>query len=213
MKIIPDQGLRIGTDHKVRCFWPDDKKDYVLYHDKEWGTPLADDNLLFEKICLEGFQSGLSWLTVLRKRENLRKAFLNFNFEKLSGFSNKDVESLMKNKGIIRHRKKIESTINNARRASELSMEFGSLARFFWQYEATPEERPKRLTFKTFKILTNSKKSTRLAKDLKQRGWTYVGPVTMYSFMQSIGMVNDHIEGCFCRELTEEKRKHFKRPK
>jgi DNA-3-methyladenine glycosylase I len=206
------QGLRRGEDGKVRCFWPDDTPDYMDYHDNEWGLPVADDNRLFEKICLEGFQSGLSWLTILRKRENFRAAFVEFKYEKVARFGKRDVERLLKDVGIVRHRGKIESTINNAMRACEMADEFGSLGAYFWKYEPDDADRPKRLGYKTLRTLGKTPQSKALSKDMKKRGWSFVGPTTAYAFMQAMGMVNDHIEGCFAREATEKARKKFKRP-
>ena len=206
------KGLRCGADGKVRCFWPDDTPDYMDYHDNEWGVPVADDNRLFEKICLEGFQSGLSWLTILRKRENFRDAFAGFEYEKVANFGKRDVEKLLKNAGIVRHRGKIESTINNAKRAREMAEEFGSLGAFFWKYEPDDANRPKRLNYKTLRNLDKTPESTALSKNIKKRGWSFVGPTTAYAFIQAMGMVNDHIEGCFAREATERARKKFKVP-
>lgn len=206
------KGLRRGEDGKVRCFWPNDTPDYMDYHDNEWGLPVADDNRLFEKVCLEGFQSGLSWLTVLRKRENFRDAFSEFEYEKVANFDKRDVEKLLNNAGIVRHRGKIESTINNAKRAREMAEEFGCLGAFFWKYEPDDANRPKRVDYKTLRTQGKTPESTALSKDLKNRGWSFVGPTTAYAFMQAMGMVNDHIEGCFTRESTERARKKFKRP-
>ena len=207
-----EKGLRRGEDGKVRRFWPDDTPDYMDYHDNEWGLPVADDNRLFEKICLEGFQSGLSWLTILRKRENFRAAFVGFEYEKVARFRKRDVERLLKDAGIVRHRGKIESTINNAKRACEMAEEFGSLGAFFWKYEPDDANRPKILDYKTLKPLCKTPESTALSKDLKRRGWSFIGPTTAYAFMQAMAMVNDHMEGCFAREATERARKKFKRP-
>ena len=206
------QGLRRGEDGKVRCFWSDDTPDYIDYHDNEWGLPVADDNRLFEKICLEGFQSGLSWSTILRKRENFRAAFVGFGYEKVARFGKRDVERLLKDAGIVRHRGKIESTINNSKRACEMADEFGSLGAYFWKYEPDDADRPKRPDYKTLRTLGKTPESTALSKDLKKRGWSFVGPITAYAFMQAMGMVNDHIEGCFAREAIERARKRFKRP-
>lgn len=164
-----------GNDGKTRCFWAGADPLYIAYHDDEWGVAVRNDNQLFEKICLEGFQSGLSWLTILRKRENFRRAFRDFDFVRVARFGARDVARLMKDAGIVRHRGKIESTINNARRAIELQREYGSLAAYFWKW--------------------NDAKA--LATDLKKRGWTFVGPTTVYSFMQAMGIVNDHAPGCW----------------
>jgi DNA-3-methyladenine glycosylase I len=205
-------GLIKGEDGHVRCFWPGEMSDYLAYHDNEWGLPVADDHRLFEKICLEGFQSGLSWLTILRKRDNFREAFSEFDFTRIAKYGNRDVDKLVKNAGIIRHRGKIESTINNAKRAMEMADEFGSLGAYFWQFETAPDNRPKRLDHGTLKTLGKTPESIALSKDLKKRGWSFVGPTTAYAFMQAMGMVNDHIEGCFARETTENARRKFKRP-
>lgn len=190
-------GLIEGQDGQARCWWCGQSDDYREYHDYEWGRPVKDDVRLFEKICLEGFQSGLSWLTILRKRENFRAAFAGFDFHKVARFGEKDVERLLQDAGIVRHRKKIESTINNANRAIELEQEFGSLSEFFWQYQPPPEERPKLMT--KADIVGKTPTSTRLSKDLKKRGWSFVGPTTAYAFMQAMGLVNDHLEGCSFR--------------
>ena len=164
-----------GADGIARCFWAGDDPLYIDYHDNEWGVPVHDDHQLFEKICLEGFQSGLSWLTILRKRENFRRAFRGFDFTKVARFGARDVKRLMNDAGIVRHRGKIESTINNARRAKELAREFNTLSDYFWEWSDAKE----------------------LARDLKSRGWTFVGPTTVLSFMQAMGMRNDHAEGCW----------------
>ncbi|WP_421722761.1 DNA-3-methyladenine glycosylase I [Bauldia sp.] len=205
-------GLIVGADGKTRCFWGGLNDDYIVYHDNEWGRPVADDIRLFEKICLEGFQSGLSWLTILRKRENFRKAFAGFDFNKVARFGDKDVERLLQDAGIVRHRGKIESTINNAKRAKELVKEEGSIAAFVWRYEPDPASRPKTYDWDTLRVLAKTPESTALSKDLKKRGWSFVGPTTMYAFMQGVGIVNDHVEGCFVREVVEDERRRFKRP-
>ncbi len=195
------KGLVEAEDGKTRCWWCGDAADYVRYHDSEWGRPVHDDRRLFEKICLEGFQSGLSWLTILRKRENFRQAFADFDHHRVARFNKRSVERLLGNSGIVRHRGKIESTIHNAKRAMELEAEFGSLSEFFWQYVPPPGERPKKLNHATLSALASTPTSTRLSRDLKRRGWTYVGPTTSYAFMQAMGLVNDHLEGCFAREI------------
>ncbi|WP_274427022.1 DNA-3-methyladenine glycosylase I [Chelativorans sp. YIM 93263] len=205
-------GLIEGPDGRTRCFWHANRPDYMAYHDDEWGRPVTDDKRLFEKLCLEGFQSGLSWLTILRKRENFREAFAGFDFEKVAGFTDADVERLLGNAGIIRHGGKIRSTINNARRAIELCEEEGSLARYFWRQEPKREDRPGRLDFPTLMANPKTEVSTRISKDLKKRGWSFVGPTTVYAFMQAMGLVNDHIEGCFMRPVIEEERQRLKRP-
>ena len=178
------EGLARGDDDVVRCAWGDSTPDYRVYHDEEWGRPVGDDVRLFEKLCLEGFQSGLSWLTILRKRENLRAAFAGFDFAKVAEYTERDVERLLGDAGIIRHRGKIEATINNAGRALEVVAAEGSLARFVWSYD---DPAP-------------------LAKELKRRGWRFVGPTTVYAFMQAMGLVNDHRAGCGARDACERER-------
>jgi DNA-3-methyladenine glycosylase I len=173
-----------------RCSWAGDDPLYIEYHDTEWGFPVDDDRRLFEKICLEGFQSGLSWITILRKRENFRRAFRDFDLDKVARFGDRDVERLLQDAGIIRHRGKIVSTINNAKRARELKREYGSLGAYFWSWSDAKE----------------------LARDLKSRGWTFVGPTTVYAFMQAMGIVNDHAADCEWRDLTERARKKFRKP-
>ncbi|MCG6156943.1 DNA-3-methyladenine glycosylase I [Rubinisphaera sp. ICM_H10] len=180
----------------------------MQYHDREWGCPVDDDRTLFEKICLEGFQSGLSWLTILRKREGFRKAFKNFEFDKVAKFGPDDIERLVQNAAIVRHRKKIESTINNAQRARELVDEYGSLAAFFWQYEPEVRKPPRTLS----DVAGKTPESTALSKDLKRRGWSFVGPTTCYAFMQAMGMVNDHLKDCSRRTEVERLRAEFQRP-
>ena len=204
---IPADGLILEKDGKSRCFWCQGHDDYRDYHDREWGFRVEDDFRLFEKICLEGFQSGLSWLTILRKRENFRKAFCGFDFRKVAEFGDTDVERLLQNAGIVRHRRKIESTINNAGRACEMKEEFGSLAAYFWQFEPPPESRPKRITLGVMRNeLSKTPESTALARDLKKRGWKFIGPTTAYAFMQAMGLVNDHLEGCFVRDEVEKRK-------
>lgn len=205
-------GLIAGADGKDRCWWHGDLDDYLAYHDEEWGRPVGDDIRLFEKICLEGFQSGLSWLTILRKREAFRAAFAGFDFEKVALFGEDDVARCLADAGIVRHRRKIESTINNARRALALRSEFGTLAAHVWSFEPRPENRPDRLDFATARTLGKTAESTALSRDLKKRGWSFVGPTTIYAFMQSMGMVNDHLEGCCCRHSVEDARARFPRP-
>jgi len=205
-------GLKLGADEKPKCYWCTSHADYEAYHDEEWGFPVDDDIRLFEKMVLEGFQSGLSWLTILRKRDNFRKAFKWFDFNKVARFGEKDVERLLQDTGIVRHRGKIEAAINNAQRAKELVKEAGSLAAYVWRYEPDVKARPKKLTKATLMKLTQAPESAAMSKDLKKHGWKFVGPTTMYAFMQSIGMVNDHIEGCALREAVEKARTKFKRP-
>lgn len=206
------EGLVRGEDGKLRCRWGGSTPDYVPYHDGEWGRPVADDRRLFEKLCLEGFQSGLSWLTILRKRENFRRAFAGFDYHKVARFKEKDVTRLLADAGIIRHRGKIESTINNAARAIELEKEAGSLSAYFWRFEPPAKSRPKVLDWATLRAMPTTPESTALSKDLKKRGWSFVGPTTVYAFMQAMGMVNDHITGCHCRKAVEAERKAFTRP-
>ena len=207
-----ENGLIEGPDGRTRCWWHGNAPDYQAYHDAEWGRPVGDDIRLFEKICLEGFQAGLSWLTILRKRDNFRAAFAGFDFSKVASFNEDDVERLVNDAGIVRHRGKIVSTINNAQRALELIDEAGSLAAFFWSFEPQPGDRPEKLDKETLFALAKTPHSTALSKDLKKRGWSFVGPTTIYAFMQAMGLVNDHLEGCWCREEAEAERARFKRP-
>ena len=200
---------RVGGDGRVRCWWPGDDEGYVAYHDREWGRPVTDDNRLFEKLCLEGFQSGLSWLTILRKRDNFRAAFCGFDITAVAAFGFGDVERLLDDAGIVRHRGKIVSAVNNAGRALEVIEEFGSLASYIWGWEPTPgAAAPASMEA----LPASTPESTALAKDLKRRGWTFVGPTTVYAFMQSMGLVNDHIEGCFARADCESERAALSRP-
>ena len=192
----PGDWLRAHPDGKVRCWWCGDDPLYVAYHDDEWGRVVHDDTKLFEKICLEGFQSGLSWLTILRKRENFRRAFFGFDAARVAQFDESDVARLVADAGIIRHRGKIESTINNARRYVELVAEFGSLDRFVWQFTTSEPEGDRSAPPG---IPSQTPSSTRMSKELKSRGWSFVGPTTMYAFMQSVGVVNDHLDGCWVR--------------
>lgn len=209
---MTETGIITGEDGKDRCFWHGNLPEYLRYHDEEWGRPVVNDIRLFEKICLEGFQSGLSWLTILRKRENFRAAFAGFDFEKVARFEEADIERCLGDAGIIRHRGKIVSTINNARRAIELRSEFGSLARYFWSHEPGTAERPDVFDFAHLRANPTTPASVRISKDLKKRGWTFVGPTTVYAFMQAMGLVNDHIEGCFCRKEVEAMRRALVRP-
>ena len=205
-------GLVKGDDGQCRCFWHGGVPEYRDYHDREWGRPVADDRALYEKLCLEGFQSGLSWLTILRKRDNFRRAFAGFDMEKVAAFDDRDIERLVADAGIVRHRGKIVSTINNARRALELKAEAGSLAAFVWRYRPDPASRPKTLDWATLKTLGKTPESTALSKALLKRGWSFVGPTTVYAFMQSMGLVNDHIEGCAFRAPCEADQKAFVPP-
>jgi DNA-3-methyladenine glycosylase I len=192
------EGLVRGDDGVVRCAWGASTPDYHAYHDDEWGLPVTDDRRLFEKLCLEGFQSGLSWLTILRKRENFRAAFADFDFHAVARFTGGDVERLLGDAGIIRHRGKIEATINNARRAVELVEAEGSLSDFLWRYEPSRPREPSQAAL--------TPESQALAKELKRRGWRFVGPTTVYAFMQAMGLVNDHLPGCDAREPVEQAR-------
>ena len=206
-------GLVRGEDGVARCWWGGSTPDYAVYHDREWGRPVTDDRRLFEKICLEGFQSGLSWLTILRKRENFRRAFAGFDFTKIASFGARDVKRLLGDAGIVRHRGKIESTIQNAGRAIELVEERGSLAAYFWSFEPAGSARPRRVTRAALMKMATTPESIALSKDLRKRGWTFVGPTTVYAFMQAMGLVNDHLEGCHVREEAEAHRGRFRRPR
>lgn len=184
--------LRLGVDGVTRCWWCGDDPFYMQYHDDEWGHPVTADVRLFEKLCLEGFQSGLSWLTILRKRENFRTAFAGFDLAQVAAFGDGDVQRLLGDTGIVRHRGKIASTINNAGRALVLREEFGSIYKYVSQYRPA---RVGRLTVDS-EMPATCPESIAMSKDLKRRGWSFVGPTTMYAFMQAMGLVNDHIEGC-----------------
>lgn len=204
--IVDDDGVR-------RCWWCGVDPDYVAYHDDEWGMPVGDDTRLFEKMCLEGFQAGLSWLTILRKRDNFREAFDDFDMHRVAKFTEADVTRLLSNAGIIRHAGKIRSTINNAARAIETAEEFGSLAAFFWQFEP---ERARRLATRS-EVPAITDESTLLSKTLKKRGWTFVGPTTCYALMQAMGMVNDHLNAspkvrCNAWSRADAARQAFVRP-
>lgn len=204
--------LHRSEDGIIRCWWGNDHLDYIHYHDTEWGLPTGDDFKLFEKICLEGFQSGLAWLTILRKRENFREAFVDFDFNKIACFDNETISSLLNNKGIIRHRGKIEATVNNAHRALEIVEEFGSLSSYIWQWEPSSIESHIGKSEYMHPIPSITKTSQDLSKDLKKRGWKFFGPTTAYAFMQAMGLVNDHVEGCAYKKVTEECRRKFIKP-
>ena len=207
-------GLVRGEDGAVRCAWHGNLPDYQHYHDEEWGRPVDDDVRLFEKLCLEGFQSGLSWLTILRKRENFRAAFDGFDFRRLAAADETEaIERHLQDAGIVRHRGKIASVYNNARRAVELATERGSLAAFFWSFEPGPAQRPAFIDIAAVRAMPKTETSTRISRELKKRGWSFVGPTTVYAFMQAMGMVNDHIEGCVCRVKVEQARAAFARPR
>lgn len=212
MSAEPPEGLLAYDDGAVGCWWAGDDELYRHYHDTEWGRPTIDDVQLFEKVCLEGFQAGLSWITILRKRENFRAAFAGFDPEKVAAFGAADVERLLQDAGIIRHRGKIEATINNAQRVSEMLDEFPSVAAYFWHFEPEPSARPARADYASLSPLAVTAESTALSKDLKKRGWKFVGPTTMYALMQAMGLVNDHLEGCAIRTLVEAERDALTRP-
>ncbi len=249
MNMVDDSaGIFHHIDGQHRCWWCQGHDDYVLYHDDEWAQPVDDDRRLFEKICLEGFQSGLSWLTILRKRDNFRKAFRDFDFHAVAKFKDAHVTKLLTNEGIVRHRGKIEATINNARRAIEMEREFGSLAAWFWQHEPTTawppadssssseEGKPLSSVAGDTRARTKQKQTAKqgraplkskaeacqrttcdeaitMSKELKKRGWKFVGPTTAYAFMQAMGMVNDHLVGCCQYEKVEQLRRKFRRPR
>ena len=196
-------GLFKGADGALRCLWCQATPAYQRYHDHEWGFPVTDDRRLFEKLCLEGFQAGLSWLTILNKREAFRSAFANFDAERIARFGEADIARLLADAGIVRHRGKIESTINNAKRVIELRAEFGSLSAYAWRFQPVPGSRPKRMTHAALKAMTTSSESIAMSKDLKKRGWSFVGPTTVYAFMQAMGLVNDHLDGCHVRANAE----------
>ncbi len=195
-----------GPDGKPRCFWCEQLPEMIAYHDTEWGFPVAGDQRLFEKLCLESFQCGLSWRTILAKRENFRAAFKNFDFNKIARFTERDVNRLLEDAGIVRHRGKIEAVINNAQRAKELVAEEGSLAAYIWRFEPTAP------TDTDPQTATTSTESVALSKDLKKRGWKFVGPTTVYAFMQSMGLLNDHATECCMRPVIDKARRQFKRP-
>lgn len=195
-----------GTDGRPRCRWCAAAPEFEAYHDNEWGFPVADDIRLFEKICLEGFQSGLSWRTILGKRENFRRAFDGFDFHRIARYDETQVARLLQDEGIVRHRGKIEAVIHNARCAVELETEHGSLAAYFWRYETDPANRAPPQTIST------SPESIAMSKDLKKRGWKFVGPTTVFAFMQAMGLVNDHVSGCVISEKVVQARKSFQVP-
>ncbi len=203
-------GIVVGEDGVARCMWADSAPEYRAYHDTEWGFPVSDDVRLFEKLSLEGFQAGLSWLTILRKREAFRRAFAGFEPARVARFGEGDVARLLADAGIVRHRGKIEAVINNAGRALELVAAEGSLARFIWGYEPPP--RTGRFDRARLAELAVTGESTALAKELKRRGWRFVGPTTVYAFMQAMGLVNDHLDGCDARERVDRARESFSKP-
>jgi len=196
----------VGPDGKSRCRWCGAAPEFLGYHDTEWGFPVSDDHRLFEKLSLEGFQSGLSWRTILAKRENFRAAFHDFDFDRIACFTQRDLDRLLKDEGIVRHRGKNEAVINNARRAQELVKREGSLAAFIWRYEPGIKQLARPQTAST------SAESLALSKDLKKQGWKFVGPTTVYAFMQAMGLINDHVEDCVIRAEVERARKNVRRP-
>jgi DNA-3-methyladenine glycosylase I len=207
---MTEDGIVSGEDGLARCWWANSAPEYRAYHDTEWGFPVCDDVRLFEKLSLEGFQAGLSWLTILRKRPAFRQAFAGFEFERIARFGERDVARLLADAGIVRHRGKIEAVINNARRAAEVVQAEGSLAHYVWRFE--PEERTGRLDRGGLAELAHTPESQALAKDLKLRGWRFVGPTTVYAFMQAMGLVNDHLYGCHARVNVDGERRRFDRP-
>jgi len=206
---VPASGLANGPDGEARCFWGVSTPDYIDYHDREWGFPVVDDRRLFEKLCLEGFQAGLSWLTILRKRDAFRRAFAGFDPAAVARFGARDVKRLLGDAGIVRHRGKIESTINNAARALEIIAERGSLSAYVWGFVPAAGERPRVVTRAALRAMTQTPTSVTLSKDLKRRGWSFVGPTTVYAFMQAMGLVDDHLEGCVIRRAAEAARSGF----
>jgi DNA-3-methyladenine glycosylase I len=212
---VPDSQRSPSPLHEPSraCWWSLSAPELVAYHDTEWGFPVTDDRRLFEKICLEGFQAGLSWLTILKRRGGFRKAFADFDFLAVAAFGEKDVLRLVEDPGIIRHRGKIESTINNAGKAIELIEEFGSLSSYVWKFEPPASTRPEVLTEEALRKLTTCDEAKRLSKDLKKRGFSFVGPTTMYAFMQGVGLVNDHVDTCPTRLAVEAARKALVLPK
>ena len=195
-----------GPDGKTRCRWCSAAPEFLQYHDEEWGFPVDDDRQLFEKLCLESFQSGLSWRTILNKRESFRAAFKNFDYTKVARYNERDIERLLQDEGIVRHRGKIAAVINNAQRARELVKSEGSIAAFLWRYEPDPRTLGKPQTMSTSPL------SVALSKELKKRGWKFVGPTTVFAFMQAMGLLNDHAQGCVARAQVERARKSFRRP-
>jgi len=205
-------GVVVGDDGRARCWWASGDPLYRPYHDDEWGHPVDDDTRLFEKLCLEGFQSGLSWLTILRKRDNFRRAFDGFDPRLVARYDDRDIERLLADAGIVRHRGKILATITNAQRYLALLEETGSLAAYLWSFEPEPASRPARVDREALMTLDTTPESTALSKDLRRRGWAFVGPTTVYAAMQAMGIVDDHLEGCFARPIVEAERARFERP-
>lgn len=207
--IASPKGISVGPDGVARCWWGD-SDDMRRYHDTEWGRPVADGRRLFEKLSLEGFMSGLSWLTILRKRENFRAAFAGFEPSAIARFTSRDISRLMRDAGIVRNRAKIEATINNARRYGDIVAEFGSFEAYVWRFEPKPRRKP--LDQKGLMALGTNAEAVAMSKDLRKRGWGFVGPTTVYSFMQAMGVVNDHLAGCAAGVEVERLRHSFKRP-
>jgi DNA-3-methyladenine glycosylase I len=207
---MAESGIVVGDDGVARCSWAGSAPEYRAYHDTEWGFPVSDDVRLFEKLSLEGFQAGLSWLTILRKRPAFRAAFKDFDFNTVAGFGERDVTRLLGDAAIVRHRGKIEAVINNARRAVELVSAEGSLAGYVWRF--APDVRAGALDPAALARLSETADSRALAKDLKQRGWRFVGPTTAYAFMQAMGLVNDHLNGCHAQPIAARARADFTRP-
>jgi DNA-3-methyladenine glycosylase I len=205
-------GIHVDDSGVSRCWWGAGDPLYRDYHDREWGRPVADDGRLFEKLCLEGFQAGLSWLTILRKRENFRAAFDNFDIERVAQFDANRIEQLMADAGIVRNRAKIEATINNARRCVALGDEFGSLAAYVWRFEPDADARPSVLDHAALAEIRTSREAVALSLDLRRRGWAFVGPTTVYAFMEAMGLVNDHLAGCDFRTEAERDRAAFHPP-
>jgi DNA-3-methyladenine glycosylase I len=210
MKAPANRDLVAGDDGIVRCWWCAGDALYMRYHDAEWGRPVANDIRLFEKLCLEGFQAGLSWITILRKRENFRDAFHGFDPERIAAMTGRDVNRLLKNDGIVRHRGKIEATISNARRLPDLIEETGSLARHVWRFEPPAASRPRIMSRSD--IAPTTPESVALSTDLRRRGWRFVGPTTVHAFMQAMGLVNDHVEGCAAGREARRARAEFRTP-
>ncbi len=208
----PVPGVIVGEDGVARCWWAGSDPLYVAYHDTEWGSPVGTDSRLYEKLTLEGFQSGLSWLTILRKRDNFRRAFAGFDIAAVASFGPDDVERLLGDAGIVRNRAKIEAAIGNARRCAELAAEFGSLAAYAWSFEPDPAGRPAILDRDGLTRLAPAAEAVAMSRDLRRRGWAFVGPTTVHSFMQAMGLLDDHLTGCDRREQVEGERAAFVRP-
>ena len=204
-----ETGLVVDSIGRTCCYWQPLMSDY---HDHEWGSPVTDDRLIFEKVCLEGFHSGMSWQMIYNKRENFRRAFAGFDFDKVAQFDETDITRLMADTSIVRNRAKILATINNAQRAIEMVAEYGSLAAWFWQFEPKAESRPKTVDIAYWRANNTSPEAEAMSNALKKRGWRWVGPITTYALMQALGMVNDHLQGCWRREVCEEERRELKRP-